>query len=165
MRARVCVCVRERERKRERREGIVKNNLQAETASKSEQRKSFNAKPRLRGHSNARVVNEWGKSNPITSNKMHTDCVQKAESPLLLNNNEQQKTTLQLQSFTKIHPAIFYGLAVIAGVLRLLKGQRRNGVLRKDQPWQHFASKVGTGNFLRGSKLSAQWVVVEEPSR
>lgn len=110
-------------------------------------------------HSNAKIVNE-DKSNPITSNKMHTNCVKKAESPLLLNNNEQQKT-MQIQSFTKIHPVIFYGLTVIAGVTRILKRQRRNGIPRNNQHWQHFASKVGTGNFLMGSQLSAQWVVLE----
>ena len=50
--------------------------------SKSEQRKSLNTEPRQHMHSNARIVNDWDDSNPITSNKMHTNCIQKAESLL-----------------------------------------------------------------------------------
>ena len=104
----VCVCMRERERRGgegrggEERGGealLRKIICKQRQQSKSEQRKSLNAKPRQHMHSNARIVNDWDDSNPITSNKMHTNCIQKAES-LLPPPLQQQATKSKFCKFS-----------------------------------------------------------------
>ena len=82
----VCACVYEREREKRGGEGrggkerrgealLQKIICKQRQQSKSEQRKALNAKPRQHMHSNDRIVNDWDDSNPVTSNKMHTNCI------------------------------------------------------------------------------------------
>lgn len=97
---------------------------------------------------NSRPVSEQGESNPITSNKATQIVCKKQHLPPVPISNRRQSYANSVFYKKKIHPIIFYRLAVITRITLPVywKGTEK-WHSTSHQCWQYFTVMMGTENF------------------